>query len=253
MLRIVIPTYNRADRVIDLAQSFMNLNGRFEIVIVDDNSRSLDKKKLAEFGSSVSHLDKYRIVFNESNTGGAGARVLGAELGGVYSYIWFLDDDDQISVSSFSGFLQYLQKEKPSMVVFPSIYNGVENRPVVENLKYKLRRYGQNFNTSCCVFSKEIYIKSGGWDKELVAGQDTDLFLRMSYLTDGTYYGDIKILVVEHEEERITTNWKKQMRGKRQFIVKNHHRLHPLRTLRYILTYVFFVPYFKYLYQKVLK
>lgn len=251
MLRIVIPTFNRAQRVINLIEKLLEYKGDFELVIVDDKSSLVESNKLQKFSLSKKNEPKLNVVFNQENSGGAGARIIGAKYPGRYSFIWFLDDDDQVIVDDFGELLHFLKEQNPDFTVFASIYNNIESKPKVDCLNYRLRRYGQNFNTSCCVFSKDVYDRSGGWDKSLVAGQDTDLFLRISKLTDGIYYPGVKIFVIEHDNERITTNWKKQMKGKFQFIKKNYHDLHFLRLLRYILTFFLFVPYLRYLYNKV--
>lgn len=247
MLRIVIPTYNRSYRVIKLLEHLLSFSGDFEIIVVDDNSKNEEKKELKKYQQSNSMNNKLKIIYNDYNTGGAGARNVGANYSGTFSYIWFLDDDDFIKTDNLKLFLNFLSSTSDKFIVFSALYGSNEIIPITDDLYQTFRRYGQNFNTSCCVLSRDLYFDIGGWDSELVAGQDTDLLLRISKKTDAFHYRGIKINVIEHSDERITSNWKKQMKGKYQFIKKHHRDLYPTRLLRYILTYIFHVPYFKYL------
>jgi GT2 family glycosyltransferase len=249
MLRIVIPTYNRSIMVSNLVDNLVLLGGNIEIVVVDDCSNEENKLQLRSLNVKYSTISNLRIVFNKTNTGGAGARNIGAYLSGEYDYLWFLDDDDLLVCDNIDFLIEFLTETNAKIIFLPAIHSvdGSENKtvPEVKGLFSKFRRFGHQVNTSCCIFSKALFEQLNGWDSSLVAGQDTDLLLRASQLSDAELFNQLSIKVIEHDGERITTNWKKQMKGKYQFLVKHWHTLHIVRTAKYFLTLILFIPYLK--------
>ncbi|MFS1895211.1 glycosyltransferase [Vibrio lentus] len=250
MLRIVIPTFNRVERLVNLVDFILSHDIKLQLVIVDDHSNESNIRRLFDLKENYINDKRLSIIFNNINTGGAGARVIGANYDGDYNYIWFFDDDDFINSDGFSKFVLYLDSCLDDFIVLPSQYGECVNEPIIDNFYQRLRRHGQNFNTSSCIFSKKLYFKSGGWDTDLVSGQDTDLFLRVAKICSPIYYDKLKVIILEHEYERITTNWKKQMKGKFQFLRKHYRTLHPFRAVRYLLTFLLFIPLLKLIWKK---
>src|SRR5690606_16820622 len=117
--------------------------------------------------------------------------------------------------------------------------------PTGGDVFYEFSRYGNKVNTSCVIFDYELFKGIGGWDEKLVAGQDTDLLLRAAEVAEACVLAEYHVDVIYHADERVTTNPKKQMIGKIQFLTKNFKRLHFIRRVRYVATIVVFYPYIR--------
>lgn len=251
-LRIVIPTFNRSDMLIRLIKKIYETTkiSEIEIIVVDDHSEAIHVNKLKDVANE---LEAIKFIYLPRNSGGSHARNIGA----FYSpadWVWFIDDDDLISADTILDALEILKSIKNNEMVFlcaQTIINGEKTilTPNGENLFKRFSLHGNEVNTSCVIFKKSLLERLNGWDAKLIAGQDTDLLLRASEFTDAHVIKNLKVGVVEHTGERITTNPKKQMIGKIQFIAKNYSKLHPFRLFRYIITTITFYPYIR----KILK
>ncbi|AFP31440.1 Putative colanic acid biosynthesis glycosyl transferase wcaA [Marinobacter sp. BSs20148] len=223
-----------------------------EVIVVDDCSIASEVGKLKELSYEYPLI---KFVFLSENTGGAGARNKGAEVS-LSKWMWFLDDDDSVASKDIRAVLRVIKEvgDKQKMLFLSANFiKGDSNRvciPVGDKLFSRFSRYGNEVNTSCVLFSFSLFEKIGGWDADLVAGQDTDILLRASELTDAYVLSDVFVDVIQHDGERITKNPRKQMKAKFQFVLKNYKRLHPLRLARYVLTFFLFYPYLKNLVRK---
>ncbi|MGN5519645.1 glycosyltransferase family 2 protein [Halopseudomonas sp. Lyrl_26] len=247
ILSIVIPTYNRAALVEGLLKRLAPAAGRtdLEVVVVDDCSRPSDREELK---SIAERYPDFIFLFLSKNTGGAGARNQGATASKA-KWIWFLDDDDYIDSEGVCAVCDRLKKldDNNKMVFLTAKFtNGASvsfRQPSGVEVFKRFARYGNEVNTSCVIFEFSLFDAIGGWDSRLVAGQDTDILLRASEFTDAYVFDDVCVTVVQHDGERITTNPRKQMKAKIQFIFKNYRRLHSVRLLRYIVSLVIAYPY----------
>jgi glycosyltransferase involved in cell wall biosynthesis len=248
-LKIVIPTHNRPGLVTKLVSSLAAASEHpgIEVVVVDDYSSLSVKDELLKLSSTYPLIS---FLFLEKNSGGAGARNAGAKTGRT-KWVWFIDDDDFVSTDTVLSVLEEIDKDEfKAKLVFVSahfIKKGTSRYvvPAGENIFKIFARQGNEVNTSCVIFDYVLFEGVGGWDGNLVAGQDTDLLLRAAEISDAHVLPKLFVDIVHHSEERITTNPRKQMKGKIQFIAKHYRRLHPFRLARYIGTLVFFYPYLR--------
>lgn len=254
LLKIVIPTYNRSDKVVDLLKEIgvMSNGSNLRIIIVDDYSDNFHREKLRLASKNYKDID---FLFLPINTGGATARNVG-NLFMKSSWTWFFDDDDFIDKYIVGKVLNFLDAFSEKRLIFLSAVfcNEKNNRSYVTpegvGLFKRFSRYGNQINTSCVIFEGELLDELGGWDSNLIAGQDTDLILRASEKTDAYVISDLFVSVVQHAGERITSNPKKQIKGKIQFLRKHYLRLHPLRSFRYLISIVLFYPYLRKIFVK---
>lgn len=254
LLSIIIPTFNRVRLIKNLVEALAGVSEKpeLEIIIVDDCSKPSIQGELRLISGDYPSIT---FLFLSENTGGAGARNRGAELSNS-KWIWFLDDDDYIDSGKVSLVLKRLEKiDNTTNLVFLSanFINGKRNRVCIPNGKEifkRFSRYGSEINTSCVIFDFVLFEKIGGWDSTFVAGQDTDILLRASELTDAYVFPDIYVDVINHGGERITTNPKKQLKAKYQFVVKNYKRLHFFRLARYVVSLIIAYPYVRRLIKK---
>ncbi|MCK0152812.1 glycosyltransferase family 2 protein [Alcanivorax sp. S6407] len=248
LLAIVVPTFNRSENLERLLKAF-SASGVVEeaaFVVIDDASRRSVKSELAR----LSRLYPFaQFEFFDRNQGAPNARNRGAEC--IDSeWLWFIDDDDVVEPSVFKDVVGFIRQDGVRDIVFLEARNISQESVSVasmqgDNLHDYLARYGQTVNTSCTLMRRKLFDRIGGWDPQLVAGQDTDLFLRASEFSDASIGKGIFIDIVHDANDRITRNAKRQMIGKIQFLRKNWSRLHWVRRMRYVATFVLCVPYIK--------
>lgn len=250
-LRVVIPTYNRSRCIegllhrLDLASK----DPRVEIVVVDDFSRPEERQSLRLLSERYREV---RFEFLSENSGGGGARNAGAFIGDA-EWVWFFDDDDVLLSDTVLSAANSLQAEckNDSLVFLSARFISGENVnrviPCGKEIFNKFSRFGSEVNTSCTIFKFWLFKQLNGWDERLVAGQDADLLLRAAELTDAAVLAHLVVDVVQNGKDRITTNPRKQMLGKLQFLKKNYKRLSFGRNARYLATLIIFYPYLRWL------
>ena len=148
---IIIPTYNRADRIGKAVETCLAATGcTIEVIVVDDGSIDNTKKTLREtFGdifydeSGTSHqsvlsrdtqtvkgirsFPRIRYYY-QKNQGACAARNLGIEVS-VGQYVKFLDSDDELLAGALSEELAFAKKTNADVVV-----TGWQERTYDENL-----------------------------------------------------------------------------------------------------------------------
>ncbi|MEH6671650.1 glycosyltransferase family 2 protein [Halopseudomonas sp.] len=254
LLRIVIPTYNRSERIKTLIcrLELSSKHPLVQVVVVDDFSRPEEREYLRILADEFKSV---RFEFLSRNSGGGGARNAGALIGDA-EWVWFVDDDDILSSETVLGVVDVIattcENDRLVFLCANFINEGSVNKvvPNGRDIFKAFSRYGNEINTSCAIFNFELFKQLGGWDENLVAGQDTDLLLRASELTDAVVLAQFSVDIIQDGTDRITTNPKKQMIGKAQFLKKHYKRLFYLRSLRYLVTLLAGYPYLRRLLNK---
>lgn len=250
LLSIVIPTYKRPKQLLDSIASLTDSNAipeGVEVIIVnDDPQEDIDCLISRNFGK----LTNMCVVNNSKNLGAPSSRNKG------YNYtsgewILFLDDDDKIDSVSLQEIIDKLSGETDGNLgmicsqILTRKRPPFQITPTTTNFLWRVRRHGQESNTSSLIFRRNIIETISGWDESLVAGQDTDLILRAAPYAVPFLISQAIVTVDQTNDDRITIDPRKQMIGKIQFLFKNYYRLHPIRTLRYALTIVVAYPYIR--------
>ena len=108
------------------------------------------------------------------------------------TFLWFMDDDDYASPETVTDVLRAISQPDwaARVILLPMtiVSRGIVLNHVVpreDSLRFeRLRRFGHEVSTSCVIFPRGVIESVDGWDERLVAGQDTDLFLRVSRHAD---------------------------------------------------------------------
>jgi len=174
---IIIPTYNRADSVLETLNScFTQTFSDFEVIVVDDGSSD------ATLAVLESVDDPRLIIVSQSNAGPAAARNHGMRRASA-QFIAFLDSDD-IWYPEFLSAVDAVLKEQGDVLVYGPIVvdRGVgkywvkPDRPLgnEESIYDFLYVYGGFIQTSTMVIPEQLAHKVQ-WDEDVTYG-DNDQF-----------------------------------------------------------------------------
>ncbi len=215
---VVIPTYNRAGmlkRAIEsvLRQSYKN----FEIIVIDDNSRDKTKETMKSFND-----DRIRYIKNKENLGGSAARNIGIKNAKHY-YIAFLDDDDEWLPKKLEKqvkLLNFLSKDFCGVYCGTARYkdgkqikiqNPIHEGDIFEELLY------ENYigSTSSVLVRKSALMEVGGFNEELPASQDLELYLRLAKRYKFKAVKEVLLKYHLHESDQIKNNLSGYLQAKK--------------------------------------
>jgi glycosyltransferase involved in cell wall biosynthesis len=200
---VVIPTYNRATKVGDaitsaLGQTFSDL----EVIVVDDGSSDDTAQVLQEtFGNRIRY-------FAQTNQGASAARNKGlAEARG--EWIALLDSDDRWEKEKLKRQFETLERFGPRCgVCYTDVrfMNHSETRtmfelgkesyqhsdemgvnPEIQRLIVRPGGAGMIVCPSSLMARTDVVAKSGGFDTNLLFGEDSEFIFRLTLLTDFCY------------------------------------------------------------------
>ena len=118
MVRIILPTFNRAHLVTSAIKSVLaQTHENWELIVSNDGSTDGTEAILSEFPKNDSRIK----LLNNSNEGVAVARNKAIEVDGTYDYIAFLDDDDQWLPFHLTHSCQFLQEHTNIDIVFSTV------------------------------------------------------------------------------------------------------------------------------------
>lgn len=186
LVTAIIPTYNSSGSVLRalasaVAQDFVGL----EIIIVDDASidDTVSKVKNSEFA------DQCRIIELTQNAGASVARNRGIDAA-VGEFVAFLDSDDSWEPTKISHQVKRMRQDSNiSILGCQGKYISpqgedlgfiLDSPPGISEQFWKcLLRYSY-IHTSTVLTSKDRLRRIGGFDENMVVGEDQDLWIRLA-------------------------------------------------------------------------
>ena len=179
---VVIPTFNRARKVVRaitsvLSQTFTDI----EIIVVDDGSTDGTNKAVEQFDDFVTY------VAHSSNLGVSAARNTGIKTSSG-PLIAFLDSDDHWLPEKLAAQVGFFD-EHPGAGVCQTEELWIRNGRRVNPMKKHLKPSGDIFEPSlklCLVSPSAVMLKRclldkvGSFDEDLPVCEDYDLWLRIS-------------------------------------------------------------------------
>jgi glycosyltransferase involved in cell wall biosynthesis len=180
-ISVIIPTYNRAERLGKAIDSVLNQSHQdFELIIVDDGSDDNTAEVIAGYSSGI-------IYLRQDNSGPAAARNRGIEKA-RYDLLAFLDSDDWYAENKLEAQMEAMQ-QNPSYLISHTQETWYRNGTIL-NQKVKHRKNsGDIFKQSlelCAVgmstvmVRRETFERYGLFDEDLPCCEDYDLWLRVS-------------------------------------------------------------------------
>ena len=189
LVSVIVPTYNRPDQLRKCLKSISEQTYKnIEVVVINDNGLDV-LPIIMEFNNIL----KINLVVNETNLGTGATRNKGVnEARG--RFITFLDDDDIYYPNHIQTLIENYDPKYAVIYADAMQVNYIQGddgpcetyRGVVCSSNfYKDKLYVGNYIPNLCVLtSKETFIKSHGFDAELVALEDWEWLLRMALIAD---------------------------------------------------------------------
>lgn len=188
---VIIPSYNRADEVIDLLRSLQAQtceHSRFEVLVIDDGSTDATEQKVNELASQV---DFHLRFFRRNHEGPGPARNFGMSQA-EGEYFLFIDSDCQADANWLKEIDEAITKEAPDAFGGPdSVLDSFT--PLQKAIDYSMtsflttggmrghsqkrlaKFYPRSFNMG---IRREVYEKLGGMGN-LRHGQDIEFSRRI--------------------------------------------------------------------------
>lgn len=183
---VIIPTYNRPDKLIDavksvLAQTFTSL----EAIVVNDFGIDISK--------ILKTLNDQRIIHirHETNKGLAATRNTGI-LAAQGKYIAYLDDDDEFYPEHIQTLVEEIENSEFKIAYTDGekrIYNEINNNLIILSKFVEhssefdpLRLHIQNYIPVLCMMHEKSCLEyTGLFDEKMSVHEDWDLWARLSH------------------------------------------------------------------------
>jgi len=179
---VIIPTYNRAQKVVRAISSVLcQTFNDYEIIVIDDGSTDSTKTAMAQFDECITY------IVHSSNLGVSAARNTGIRRSSA-PFIAFLDSDDYWLPKKLAAHMEFF-KTHPYAQACQTDEIWIRKGHRVNPKKRHLKPSGDIFEPSlelCLVSPSAVMLrrslleKVGLFDEDLMACEDYDLWLRIS-------------------------------------------------------------------------
>src|SRR6478735_2591674 len=163
LFTVIIPTYNRADLILETLQTVWDQSyTNYEIIVIDDCSKDNTAEVLAPFEAS----GKLKYVKLEKNSERSYARNLGFELA-KGDYVTLLDSDDFMNKDCLKDSAEYIKTHPERNDIFQNLYEFVNGKrelvysptfPKLDN-QYKALSNGNFISCQGIFLSKNVFKK----------------------------------------------------------------------------------------------
>lgn len=167
LVSIVTPTYNSAKTIETLLLSIHNQTySNIEVIIVDNFSVDSTPEIVKKYGAKViSHRSGRSEARNVGATHASG------------SHLFFLDSDLELTPFIVEQCVKICEMKQVDGVIIPEKSKGTGFWAKCRSLE-KLAYINDRHKMSILFMRKNVFDKLGGYDKNLVAGEDYDLNVR---------------------------------------------------------------------------
>ncbi|MBI6117335.1 glycosyltransferase family 2 protein [Salegentibacter maritimus] len=180
IISIIIPTYNREQRISKAVQSVFDQSAtNWELIIVDDGSTDKTKKAIKKY-----LLDERVQYFFQENSGVSAARNKGVELS-KGDYLIFLDSDDYF-LPGLIARLNEIRYNRYDLICW-EVLKKIDGKSFIwrpQKLEKIYNNITASFLAGSICYKKEIFLKVGGFDLEMFFGENYELGMRISEIAD---------------------------------------------------------------------
>jgi len=180
LISVIIPTYQRADRLVRAVESVLGQSdASFELIVVDDGSTDATARRMEPYAARVGY-------HRREHSGVSAARHAGVRLARG-QWLAFLDSDDEWLSGKLSAQRQF-HRDNPDLRVSQTgeiwIRNGVRVNPCKHHAKPRGDVFVASLNRclvspSAVMLHRDIFDEVGGFDEDLPVCEDYDLWLRL--------------------------------------------------------------------------
>jgi len=183
LVSIIIPVYNRSERVINTLESIVKCDYRpLEILIIDDGSNDGSLKACLSYANTTITNDlSIKTIRFDKNLGAPEARNKGLEMSSG-KYIQFFDSDDIIHREKLSIQVAQLLNSNSKISVCDFIIQPNDRRISNNFPSYKILDAHRSLSIAAPLISAEI-AKSIKWSKAVKKHQDMDYIARCLLLS----------------------------------------------------------------------
>jgi glycosyltransferase involved in cell wall biosynthesis len=238
LITIIIPTYKRADKLIEAIKSVLHQTYEsWELIIVDDNE-CVSSDRISTDNIMQKYKDNPKIIYikHDDNKGACAARNTGINNANG-KYVAFLDDDDLWFNDKLELQINLLERNKNLGFVYCNLINiDIVEKEINYNMKnkifYDLLKRGAGICTSALLIKKDLLVDINGFDEALPSYQDYDLLLRLSLKCECDYV-DKPLLTYEAGKGGISRNYEAKLIGKELILKKYKKYLTEKKMKRY--------------------
>lgn len=196
-LSIIVPSYNGADKIINLLESLeAQIASGFEVIIVIDGStdntlEALQKKSFNNF---------YLEIIEQKNSGRSITRNNGAKAASN-DLLLFLDDDMRMEPHAIDTHCQHHKKNKQTILIGQTLedssllktdiqhYKRHLSKKWVGELASEYKKINTPFITAAhCSIPKQLFTQLGMFDERLTDTEDYDLALKAKAVNIDIYF-----------------------------------------------------------------
>lgn len=225
LVSVIITTYKRPLSILKRAieSVICQTYKEFEIIIVNDNPEDIENtRRIKELLQIYSNTVIYYLE-PKCNSGSCAARNLGISKSNG-AYLTFLDDDDYWLPNKLMVQIEGFINEQIGVVYTPYFVKFNGNKKLILSLK-KDGNVTEDllYRNTMCIFPmmKSVLVKKiGGFDVNLLSGQEHDLLLRLSLVCDFKYVNE-PTAVYDVSDESISMNIDKKIDGFEKFMDKS--------------------------------
>jgi len=215
LVSVVIPTYNRAERLKRALESVFNQTFTdFEIIVVDDGSQDNTEEIIKNMQDP-----RIRFIKHPRNLGVSAARNTGIKAS-KGRYIAFLDSDDLWDRKKLEKQLIKIFQERADLcytsVVFKTEKGKIVRKQVALYSGYIfpiLLKKNIIGTASCVMVRQEIFKKVGLFNRNLSYREDYEMWLRIARTSKVAAVAEELTIQIVHEGNRLSHNIHKRING----------------------------------------
>lgn len=231
----IVPTFGRPQYLERAVRSVSRQSSKpAEIIVVDDNDpssceRAQTERLVEALKEELAPTIPLRYLPLPANSGGAAARNRGAELA-TGDLLAFLDDDDWWLPEKLEAQIALLRRKdrRPGLVytgrrIVDAAGRTKRTRTPVHRgwIEQVLLRSNVIGTTSCALLPRAVFTAVGGFDAELPARQDLDLWVRIARRWEVDFVPGPLTVQTEHRSGRVSRRFESKARGLEMFLRKH--------------------------------